>query len=118
MAALRSLATTWASELQDRKIRVSVISPDATETPGINALAGTVHPSRDTAGELAGYQRTIVPSARNATAQKIAYTALFLAAGETGLSTGQPRVEWSLDLGTGNSKSHIERTVPTLYPPA
>jgi NAD(P)-dependent dehydrogenase (short-subunit alcohol dehydrogenase family) len=118
IAALRPLATTWASELQDRKIRVSVISPDATETLGINALAGTVHPSRDTAGELAGYQRTIVPSARNATAQKIAYTALFLAAGETGLSTGQPRVEWSLDLGTGNSKSHIERTVPTLYPPA
>src|ERR1700733_3828325 len=40
MVALRSLATTWASELQDRKIRVSVIGPDATETPGINALAG------------------------------------------------------------------------------
>jgi NAD(P)-dependent dehydrogenase (short-subunit alcohol dehydrogenase family) len=32
MAALRSLAPTWASELQGRKIRVSVISPDAAET--------------------------------------------------------------------------------------
>jgi NAD(P)-dependent dehydrogenase (short-subunit alcohol dehydrogenase family) len=31
MAALRSLTPTWASELRDRKIRVNVISPDATE---------------------------------------------------------------------------------------
>ena len=30
-AALRSLASTWASELRDRKIRVDVISPGATE---------------------------------------------------------------------------------------
>jgi NAD(P)-dependent dehydrogenase (short-subunit alcohol dehydrogenase family) len=88
MVALRSLATTWGSELQDRKIRVGVIGPDATETPGINALAGMVHPSRDTAGEFANYQRIIVPPARNATAQKIADTALSLAAGLTGLATG------------------------------
>src|SRR5579863_4571451 len=33
VAALRSLAPTWAGELRDRKIRVNVISPDATETP-------------------------------------------------------------------------------------
>ena len=39
-AALQSLPPTWTSDLRDRKIRVSVISPDATETPGINALAG------------------------------------------------------------------------------
>jgi NAD(P)-dependent dehydrogenase (short-subunit alcohol dehydrogenase family) len=31
MAALQSLARTWASELRDRKIRVNVISPEATE---------------------------------------------------------------------------------------
>jgi NAD(P)-dependent dehydrogenase (short-subunit alcohol dehydrogenase family) len=57
MAALRSLAPTWASELRERKIRVTVISPDATETPGINELA------------------------RHITAQKVADTALSLAAG-------------------------------------
>ncbi|HEX3515371.1 MAG TPA: SDR family NAD(P)-dependent oxidoreductase [Trebonia sp.] len=34
MAALRSFAPTWASELQGRKIRVNVISPDATGAPG------------------------------------------------------------------------------------
>jgi NAD(P)-dependent dehydrogenase (short-subunit alcohol dehydrogenase family) len=31
MAALRSLAHTWASELRDRNIRVNVIGPDTTE---------------------------------------------------------------------------------------
>jgi NAD(P)-dependent dehydrogenase (short-subunit alcohol dehydrogenase family) len=30
VAALRSLAPTWAGELRERKIRVNVISPDAT----------------------------------------------------------------------------------------
>src|ERR1700732_1813658 len=44
MAALRSLAPAWASELRDRKIRVNVISPDATETPGINTFAGMLSP--------------------------------------------------------------------------
>src|SRR6202040_4347367 len=32
-AALRSVARTWGSELRDRKIRINVISPGATETP-------------------------------------------------------------------------------------
>jgi NAD(P)-dependent dehydrogenase (short-subunit alcohol dehydrogenase family) len=41
MAALRSSARTWASELRDRKIRVYVISPDATETPGIDLSSFT-----------------------------------------------------------------------------
>ena len=37
-AALRSVARTWESELRDRKVRVSVIGPGATETPGIAVL--------------------------------------------------------------------------------
>ena len=69
MAALRSLARTWASELRDRKIRVNVISPDATETPGLDTLAGTLG---------------IVPQARYATAEEVANAALFLAADLTG----------------------------------
>src|ERR1700677_3328851 len=44
MAALRSIAPTWAAELRDRNIRVSVIGPGATETPGINALADVLNP--------------------------------------------------------------------------
>jgi NAD(P)-dependent dehydrogenase (short-subunit alcohol dehydrogenase family) len=79
MAALRSLARTWASELRDRKIRVHVISPDATETPGIDALAGVPNPGPDAAGEVKGYQGSVVPPARYATAEEVANAALFLA---------------------------------------
>jgi NAD(P)-dependent dehydrogenase (short-subunit alcohol dehydrogenase family) len=84
MAALRSLAPTWASELRERKIRVNVISPDATETPGIDALARTLNPGPDAAGEFENYQRSIVPPARPATAEEVADAALSLAAGLSG----------------------------------
>src|ERR1700743_2797366 len=53
-AALRSVARTWASELRDRKIRVNVIGPGATETPGINALAGMLNPGPNAAQEYQG----------------------------------------------------------------
>jgi NAD(P)-dependent dehydrogenase (short-subunit alcohol dehydrogenase family) len=50
-AALRSLARTWASELRDRKIRVNVISPDATAEEVANAaLFLASDPSSVTAG--------------------------------------------------------------------
>jgi NAD(P)-dependent dehydrogenase (short-subunit alcohol dehydrogenase family) len=78
-AALRSLASTWASELRDRKIRVNVISPGATETPGINTLAGMLNPGPNAAQEFETYQRSIVPPARYTTAEEVANAALFLA---------------------------------------
>lgn len=34
-AAIRSLARSWAAELVDRKIRVNVVAPGPTETPGL-----------------------------------------------------------------------------------
>jgi fatty acid CoA ligase FadD9 len=52
-AALRSVARTWGSELRDRKIRINVISPGATETPGINTLAGMLNPGPNAAEEVA-----------------------------------------------------------------
>jgi NAD(P)-dependent dehydrogenase (short-subunit alcohol dehydrogenase family) len=79
MAALRSLAPTWASELRDRKIRINVISPDATETPGINTLAGILNPGPNAAEEFENYQLSIVPLARHATAEEVANAALFVA---------------------------------------
>jgi NAD(P)-dependent dehydrogenase (short-subunit alcohol dehydrogenase family) len=78
-ATLRSLAPTWASELRERKIRVSVISPDATGTPGITTLAGAPNPDPNAAGEFENYQRSIVPPTRRATAEEVANAALFLA---------------------------------------
>ena len=81
VAALRSLAPTWAGELRERKIRVNVISPDATETPGINALAGILTPGTNAAEESESYQRGIVPPGSHATAEEVADAALFLASG-------------------------------------
>ena len=78
-AALRSVTRTWGSELWDRKIRVNVISPGATETPGINALAGMPNPGANAAEEFENDQRGIVPLARYATAEEVANAALFLA---------------------------------------
>jgi NAD(P)-dependent dehydrogenase (short-subunit alcohol dehydrogenase family) len=78
-AALRSLASTWGSELRDRKIRVDVISAGATETPGVNTLAGMLNPGANAAEEFETYQRGIVPLPRYATAEEVANAALFLA---------------------------------------
>jgi NAD(P)-dependent dehydrogenase (short-subunit alcohol dehydrogenase family) len=88
VAALRSLGPTWAGELRDRKIRVNVISPDATETPAINALPGMLNPGPSAAGELRNHQRSIVPPARHATAEEVADAALFLAAGLSSFTAG------------------------------
>src|SRR4029077_3708377 len=70
--ALRSLASYWASELRDRRIRVSVISPGATETHGINAVAGMLNSGPNAAEELENYQGSIVPLAGDATAEEVA----------------------------------------------
>src|SRR4029077_17137025 len=87
-AALRSVAGTWASELRDRKIRVNVISPGATETAGINALAGMPNPGPNAAQEFETYQGGIVPLARYATADEVANAALFLASDRSSSTTG------------------------------
>jgi fatty acid CoA ligase FadD9 len=84
-AALRSVAGTWENELRDRKIRVSVIGPGATETPSINTLAG------------------IVPLARYGTAEEIANAALFLASNTT-----------AADIPVGSGIDQVARRVEEL----
>jgi NAD(P)-dependent dehydrogenase (short-subunit alcohol dehydrogenase family) len=87
-AALRSLARTWASELRDRKIRVNVVSPGATETPGINALAGMLFPGPNAAKQFEEYQISGVPMARYATSEEVANAVLFLASDLSSFTTG------------------------------
>jgi NAD(P)-dependent dehydrogenase (short-subunit alcohol dehydrogenase family) len=87
-AALRSFARTWASELRDRKIRVNVVSPGATDTPGINTLAGMLNPGPYAAQEFENYQRSIVPLARYGTPEEVANAALFLASDLSSFTTG------------------------------
>jgi fatty acid CoA ligase FadD9 len=86
-AALRSVARTWGSELRDRKIRVNVIAPGATETLGINAPAGNSSPGANAAEEFENYQRSIVPPARYGTDQAVANAALFLASDRGSFTT-------------------------------
>ena len=88
MAALRSLTRTWATELRDRKIRTRVISPGATETPGLNSLAGTLNPGPNAAEEFENYKPSIVPLARYATAEEVANAALPLASDPSSFTPG------------------------------
>ena len=37
-AAVRSFARTWTTDLKDRRIRVSAISPGSIDTPGLSEL--------------------------------------------------------------------------------
>jgi NAD(P)-dependent dehydrogenase (short-subunit alcohol dehydrogenase family) len=87
-AALRSFARTWASELRDRKIRVNVVSPGATETPGINALAGMLFPGPNAAQQFEDYQISSVPLARYGTPDEVANAVLFLASDLSSFTTG------------------------------
>jgi NAD(P)-dependent dehydrogenase (short-subunit alcohol dehydrogenase family) len=87
-AALRSFARTWASELRDHKIRVNVVSPGATDTPGINTLAGMLNPGPNAAVEFENYQRSIVPLARYGTPGEVANAVLFLASDLSSFTTG------------------------------
>ncbi|HYZ66604.1 MAG TPA: SDR family oxidoreductase [Mycobacterium sp.] len=88
-AALRSFARTWASELRDRGIRVNVVSPGATDTPGIDALAGLLIPGSPAAAqEFENYQRSLVPLARYATPDEVANAVLFLASDLSSFTTG------------------------------
>ncbi|MDT5236044.1 MAG: hypothetical protein QOF47_2031, partial [Mycobacterium sp.] len=87
-AALRSFARTWASELRDRKIRVNVVSPGATETPGINTLAGMLFPGPNAAKQFEEYQISGVPMARYGTSDEVANAVLFLASDLSSFTTG------------------------------
>jgi NAD(P)-dependent dehydrogenase (short-subunit alcohol dehydrogenase family) len=87
-AALRSFARTWASELRDRKIRVNVVSPGATETPGINTLAGMLFPGPNAAQQFEEYQISSVPLARYGTSDEVANAVLFLASDLSSFTTG------------------------------
>jgi NAD(P)-dependent dehydrogenase (short-subunit alcohol dehydrogenase family) len=87
-AALRSLARTWASELRHRKIRVNVVSPGATDTPGIEALAGLLVPGPTAATDFENHRRTVVPLARYASADEVANAVLFLASDLSSFTTG------------------------------
>ncbi|GLE51071.1 SDR family NAD(P)-dependent oxidoreductase [Mycobacterium montefiorense] len=86
-AAVRSLARTWASELADRNIRVNVLVPGSTATPGSDALAAQIDSNASIQDFRAGRVATI-PLGRFAEPIEIAYAAVFLASDLSSFSTG------------------------------
>lgn len=83
-AAVRNLARAWCLELAPRGIRVNVLAPGATATPGLHGLA-PAGPQRD--GMLAQMAAGI-PLGRVGTPEEIARAALFLASDDSTFMTG------------------------------
>jgi len=93
-AAVRSFARTWTLDLKDRGIRVNVVSPGATKTPGLYGLAPPDPAAQEalTAALLAD-----IPMGRLGEADEIAGAVLFLASKEASFITG---IELFVDGGT------------------
>jgi NAD(P)-dependent dehydrogenase (short-subunit alcohol dehydrogenase family) len=83
-AAIRNLARSWALDLQGTGIRVNVLSPGATATPGLlNALTRMGTKDAAVAGLIAQ-----TPLGRMADPSDIADVALFLASDDSRSMTG------------------------------
>jgi NAD(P)-dependent dehydrogenase (short-subunit alcohol dehydrogenase family) len=83
-AAVRSFARTWTTDLKARRIRVNVVSPGSTDTPGLSDLLAS--------GE-AGQERlkmisNTVPLGRLGRPDEIAKAVVFLASDDSSYITG------------------------------
>jgi NAD(P)-dependent dehydrogenase (short-subunit alcohol dehydrogenase family) len=83
-AAVRSFARNWILDLAERKIRVNVLAPGATSTPGWHGLSG----SEAETASMVDYVKTTTPLGRLAEPSEIAAVALFLASDESSYVTG------------------------------
>jgi NAD(P)-dependent dehydrogenase (short-subunit alcohol dehydrogenase family) len=81
-AALRNFARTWALDLQGTGIRVNVLSPGATMTPGLQGVAGEAPEA------LYNALKAQTPLGRIADPAETAAVALFLASDESSFMTG------------------------------
>ncbi|MGH8778538.1 SDR family NAD(P)-dependent oxidoreductase [Paraburkholderia sp.] len=83
-AAIRNFARSWILDLAPRKIRVNVLVPGATSTPGWHALAS----SDETSKEMIRFVETTTPLGRLADPAESASAALFLACDDSSFVTG------------------------------
>jgi NAD(P)-dependent dehydrogenase (short-subunit alcohol dehydrogenase family) len=81
-AALRSFARTWATDLKDRHIRVNVVSPGSTDTPGLRSLTGM------DSHQLNEASRGRIPLGRVGRPEDVARAVLFLASNDSNFVTG------------------------------
>jgi len=82
-AAIRNFARTWALDLQGTGIRVNVLSPGATVTPGLEGLA-----TGEARHALFNTMKAQTPLGRLADPGETASVALFLASDESSFMTG------------------------------
>ena len=84
-AALRSFARHWTLDLKERRIRVNVLSPGPTKTPGLLGLAGDDWASQQ---GMLDQMASELPLGRVADPDEIAGAALFLASNDSSFVTG------------------------------
>jgi NAD(P)-dependent dehydrogenase (short-subunit alcohol dehydrogenase family) len=83
-AAIRSFARSWILDLAGRRIRVNVLAPGATSTPGWHELAT----SEEAHNEMIRFVSTTTPLGRLANPDEVASAALFLASDDSSFVTG------------------------------
>jgi NAD(P)-dependent dehydrogenase (short-subunit alcohol dehydrogenase family) len=84
-AALRSFARHWTLDLKGRRVRVNVLSPGPTKTPGLLGLAGD---DRAAQQGMLDQMASELPLGRVADPDEIASAALFLASDDSSFVTG------------------------------
>ena len=83
-AAVRNFARTWILDLAPRRIRVNVLVPGATSTPGWHNLATSDEAHR----QMVGFVETMTPLGRLGDPDEVARAALFLASDDSSFVTG------------------------------
>jgi NAD(P)-dependent dehydrogenase (short-subunit alcohol dehydrogenase family) len=83
-AALRNFARSWILDLAPRKIRVNVLVPGATSTPGLHGLA----PDGEANREMIRFLESNTPLGRLADPSEVAAAALFLASDDSSFVNG------------------------------
>jgi NAD(P)-dependent dehydrogenase (short-subunit alcohol dehydrogenase family) len=83
-AAIRNFARSWVQDLSPRRIRVNVLVPGATSTPGLLGLFPTEEVSRAVVASL----EAAAPLGRIGRPSELASAALFLASDESSFVTG------------------------------
>ena len=83
-AAIRSFARSWILDLAPRRIRVNVLAPGPTSTPGLHGLAADEEQDR----QFVAAMEAATPLGRMGRPDEIAAAALFLASDESSFVTG------------------------------
>ena len=83
-AAVRNFARSWILDLAPRRIRVNVLVPGATSTPGLHALA----PSEEARDAMIDALVAAIPLGRMGAPEEAARAALFLASDDSSFVNG------------------------------